>query len=61
MNKDDEEKITETNIAFQDANDKDDSQERVEFEQPQNLKETPAPVFMFESQIYRIYLLIIEV
>ena len=36
---------TETNIAFKDANDKDDSQERV-FEQPQNLKETPAPIFI---------------
>ena len=30
MNKDDEEKITETNIAFQDANDKKNSQEKVE-------------------------------
>ena len=46
MNKDDEENIAEANIAFQDANDLENSQERVEFEQPQNLKETPSPIFI---------------
>ena len=30
MNKDDEKNVAEVNIAFQDANDKENSQERVE-------------------------------
>ena len=36
----------EANIAFQDANDKEDFQERADYDQPQNLKETPAPIFI---------------